>query len=401
MPDDTYTQVGSDDFQRADEFLQTGNWSVPTGGNPCQIVNASEVKAAAASVRVSYWSANALPNDQYAEINYSYMNSSYELGPCTRIQAGVNSYYQLGALISSLALWRYDAGSVNVLFTKTGLTIAAGDVARLVSVGDMHIAFLNGTALFALRDATYPSGYAGVGGNNQGSRGESWACGYVTRHVPTGGRTGCFLGRDPHVGLANWRRGIFFSGMKRYKLAAYGNIWQAAFWGLTLNVQLTDSGAASDALANLQAALALTDSGSGADSIAQVLKTILVALSDSGSGSDALVAPRVSFTLTDSGAGGSGAAPSITARLTLNDSASSSDVLAALQNLIHLVDQAGGTDVLVYAGAEPQAEAILVFSLHGHRIQFELNRAAIGGGGIRSASVQSRIRKPRIDITME
>jgi hypothetical protein len=132
-----------------------------------------------------------------------------------------------------------------------------------------------------------------------------------------------------------------------------------------------------------------------------VLKTILVALSDSGSGSDALVAPRVSFTLTDSGAGGSGAAPSITARLTLNDSASSSDVLAALQNLIHLVDQAGGTDVLVYAGAEPQAEAILVFSLHGHRIQFELNRAAIGGGGIRSASVQSRIRKPRIDITME
>jgi hypothetical protein len=105
---------------------------------------------------------------------------------------------------------------------------------------------------------------------------------------------------------------------------------------------LSDSGSGADAQ-TIQAASSLADTGSGAD--AQIIAAVL-ALQETGAGADVLsVVQQILVAQPDSGAG-SDAVAELIASLLVTDSGSGTDIIASLQAALSLSDSGSGTDLV-------------------------------------------------------
>ncbi len=108
-------------------------------------------------------------------------------------------------------------------------------------------------------------------------------------------------------------------------------------------ISVSDSGAGSDALANLLAGLGISDAGSGNDALPNLLAGL--GISDAGSGNDALPNLLAGLGISDAGSGTD--TPTIAVQLTVIDTGSGLDEIALLQAILKTVtDAVSGIDAV-------------------------------------------------------
>lgn len=186
-------QIDSDDFNRPDSASLGAPWA--SDGNLGEFTIASnelEPDGVGVEFARAYLGA-ALPDDQYAEItltsltSYAVVNGGAGLGLTLRHSQDAflfwSNYYKAtfstGAS-GNINISRYDNGSyTNLAFFTAALS--DGDTVRFEAVGDLLSVYVNGSLVGSTTDATYTSGYAGVGysAGNTIPTGDNWSAGAV------------------------------------------------------------------------------------------------------------------------------------------------------------------------------------------------------------------------------
>lgn len=151
----------SDNFNRADGGVGA-NW---TGTLNNHAVISNQVAANAENFCLSFWNADAFPDDQYSQYQITQGPGSAYHGVTVRHASGTDAYYLLtigGA--AAAGIYRIDDGTFTAI--QTGITTAFtnGDVIRLEAEGATLRAYENGAQVGTDQtDATYTAGAAGIG----------------------------------------------------------------------------------------------------------------------------------------------------------------------------------------------------------------------------------------------
>lgn len=158
----------TDNFTRANGGLGA-NWTTVTGASAPQIVgNLVEPAAVGGTNSEARWNADALGNDQYAEIVIVALNtaSGRQAAAMVRCASAARTFYSaqasgpLGAT-TTITLEKRVAGTKTVLGSVV-TTVAANDVLRISAVGTVLTATLNGATVIQLIDSTIAAGSPGL-----------------------------------------------------------------------------------------------------------------------------------------------------------------------------------------------------------------------------------------------
>jgi hypothetical protein len=146
------------------------NWTALHGQVTCQISSDAVVPTATSTQCGQYYNAVSWPLDQTSELT---LGSSFvsESGTTVYLQIRFStttySGYQVNLTNGTAAVYRYSGGTATqISSTKTGLTIAAGDVWTFNASGSVLSVYQNGNRQFFAEDTTYTSGQIGFGANS-------------------------------------------------------------------------------------------------------------------------------------------------------------------------------------------------------------------------------------------
>lgn len=142
----------TDDFNRANGLLGTGNWTVQSGLDNIVInTNAIRVEDVGFDAGCN-WNADTPGNDQFAEIRVITLNTNNAkyCGATVRAAAAAQSFYAAGALgplgaSATLEIRKCVAGTTTIISSATK-TIVTTDVIRCQVVSQTITAFVNGVS---------------------------------------------------------------------------------------------------------------------------------------------------------------------------------------------------------------------------------------------------------------
>lgn len=164
----------TDDFNRADDGILGANWTtnIASGGNVGITSNQAAGKTGDHSFAV--WTAGSFNADQAAQIKVV----DYVARPIVRASTIAFTYYSARVLATALYIMRQDAKYKEVSLLAIGsMTIAIGDIIRIVVVGSTISVYQNGTLRGQATDSTYASGGVGIRCIGTGTRAEDFAGG--------------------------------------------------------------------------------------------------------------------------------------------------------------------------------------------------------------------------------
>lgn len=156
-----------DDFNRADENLEaSANWDIQTGipAGSSQVVS-NQLYSSATDSRIAYEHVDTRANDQWAELEYvSSSGSTVLFGPAVRLSYGGSGYTcytaEYNPNSSQVLLRRVVDGSYNTRATYSQ-SLSPGDVLKIECIGTTIEAFVNGSSIGSVIEATIASGKAG------------------------------------------------------------------------------------------------------------------------------------------------------------------------------------------------------------------------------------------------
>jgi hypothetical protein len=171
----------SDNFNRADGSLATGNWTASSGSWDI-VSNVARPNGNGSTPDLLYWNADSFADDQYAQFVFQAHGTNDYMGPACRVTSGGNGY---GFLQDNNSIRKIVSGVDSSLGTVTA-TWSVNDVVKMTCVGTTIEIFQNGVSVGSLTDATFTSGSAGVYGYpGTGNRVDDWAAGNVGGSPPT------------------------------------------------------------------------------------------------------------------------------------------------------------------------------------------------------------------------
>ncbi|MCB0134251.1 MAG: hypothetical protein KDD75_03985, partial [Caldilineaceae bacterium] len=246
----------------------SGNWAI--------VSNNVRNNTTGSSYRKLRWVGAALDSNNYSVSGtYRSGSASFGIGPAARCVASATvSYYALIIFGGDAAYLVYiNAGAETVLDTGSAITASTNYDLRIEVDGTTIRGYVNGVLDLEATHSALSSGspgIAGYGGNNTNTYCATWAA------EDLGGGASQINVSDTAAG-------------------------SDALAQVAVTLGLADTGSGADAPGGLAASLARTDTGSGADVLAQVLASLGV--SDTGSGVDVPGNLAASVPVADSGAG--------------------------------------------------------------------------------------------------
>jgi hypothetical protein len=139
----------------------SGNWTIDSGNVE---LNASN-QATGQTLSHSFirWTADAFPDNQYAECNVYWTVGLIAAGPTVRANGtGGGAGYVLQVYDGTVYLQRFSGGGGTFDLLATLGAATSGDLLKLEVSGTTLTPYLNGVSLGPTTDATYASGSAGA-----------------------------------------------------------------------------------------------------------------------------------------------------------------------------------------------------------------------------------------------
>lgn len=159
----------TDGFGSANGTLLTthsANWTVPT--STTVTIQGSAV-GCTNNAGICYGRVNSetFADDHYAQCVVKTPLPNYYQGPHVRLPGSGTGGYKFVVDDNEFLIQEINSGGSDAVLTSTTGTVNANDILYLEAVGTTLTAKVNGTTKLTTTDATWTTGYAGVGGYNQ------------------------------------------------------------------------------------------------------------------------------------------------------------------------------------------------------------------------------------------
>jgi hypothetical protein len=163
----TWTQVASDNFNRANQNPMAGNWSSLPGLSGLRIVSSSSRAITTNTDNGSYWNADTFSDNQYSQITLSYTpTGSHWAGLLVRVVPEATRYSGYSIQVDGSVVYFYrinSTGGYSNLLTQWSDSFVSGDVLKMSihNSGPSQVirVWKNGVQIGSdLADSTYQSG---------------------------------------------------------------------------------------------------------------------------------------------------------------------------------------------------------------------------------------------------
>jgi hypothetical protein len=159
-----WTQRATDNFNRADQDLNTGNWYGGVVG--CKILSNVATGKAAGQIGISHYVGAVVGVDQYVEADLDAFGAGQYLGVVLRGPGGTNRCYMfIWNTFNNLQIVRYVGGvTSNPQSGPAGAVhpTGVGGRIRAEAVGTLLSLYWNGSLMVTATDNLYADGYPGV-----------------------------------------------------------------------------------------------------------------------------------------------------------------------------------------------------------------------------------------------